>query len=83
MRRPRFICEGYKLFFHHVDQPMQLMVRLLRQNRAPAEMMRLYADRDQKWQELLAKTGRNDPCPCGSGRKFKNCHGRAHDRTEP
>ncbi len=22
------------------------------------------------------KVGRNDPCPCGSGRKFKNCHGR-------
>jgi tetratricopeptide (TPR) repeat protein len=22
-----------------------------------------------------AKTGRNDPCPCGSGRKFKACHG--------
>lgn len=21
------------------------------------------------------KTGRNDPCPCGSGRKFKRCHG--------
>src|SRR5207253_510422 len=21
-------------------------------------------------------TGRNDPCPCGSGRKFKKCHGR-------
>lgn len=21
----------------------------------------------------LAKTGRNDPCPCGSGRKFKRC----------
>ena len=19
---------------------------------------------------------RNDPCPCGSGKKFKNCHGR-------
>ena len=23
-----------------------------------------------------AKVGRNDPCPCGSGKKFKNCHGR-------
>lgn len=23
-----------------------------------------------------AKFGRNDPCPCGSGRKYKNCHGR-------
>ncbi|MEO9223427.1 MAG: SEC-C metal-binding domain-containing protein, partial [Acidimicrobiales bacterium] len=21
------------------------------------------------------KTGRNDPCPCGSGKKFKHCHG--------
>ena len=23
-----------------------------------------------------AKAGRNDPCPCGSGKKFKKCHGR-------
>ena len=23
----------------------------------------------------LPKVGRNDPCPCGSGKKFKNCHG--------
>jgi preprotein translocase subunit SecA len=22
-----------------------------------------------------AKIGRNDPCPCGSGKKYKNCHG--------
>ena len=22
-----------------------------------------------------AKVGRNDPCPCGSGKKFKQCHG--------
>ncbi len=24
------------------------------------------------------KVGRNDPCPCGSGKKFKQCHGREH-----
>ncbi|MFN2301998.1 MAG: SEC-C metal-binding domain-containing protein, partial [Gammaproteobacteria bacterium] len=23
-----------------------------------------------------AKVGRNDPCPCGSGKKYKHCHGR-------
>ena len=23
-----------------------------------------------------AKPGRNDPCPCGSGQKYKRCHGR-------
>jgi len=22
------------------------------------------------------KIGRNDPCPCGSGKKFKQCHGK-------
>lgn len=22
------------------------------------------------------RVGRNDPCPCGSGKKFKNCHGK-------
>ena len=25
----------------------------------------------------LAKVGRNDPCPCGSGKKYKQCHGGA------
>jgi preprotein translocase subunit SecA len=24
---------------------------------------------------LYAGVGRNDPCPCGSGKKFKKCHG--------
>jgi uncharacterized protein YecA (UPF0149 family) len=24
-----------------------------------------------------AKVGRNEPCPCGSGKKFKKCHGEA------
>ncbi|HET6569594.1 MAG TPA: preprotein translocase subunit SecA [Rhodothermales bacterium] len=38
------------------------------------------ADRDPtaKPQPVLVgeKVGRNDPCPCGSGKKYKNCHGR-------
>jgi hypothetical protein len=58
-----YLCAGYKLFFKHIDQPMQLMVRLLRQSRVPAEPMRLYAERDQKWQELWSKTGRNGSVP--------------------
>ena len=23
----------------------------------------------------VQKVGRNDPCPCGSGKKYKHCHG--------
>jgi preprotein translocase subunit SecA len=24
----------------------------------------------------VPRVGRNDPCPCGSGKKYKACHGR-------
>ncbi len=29
------------------------------------------------------KVGRNDPCPCGSGKKYKHCHGRVSSDTGP
>ena len=29
------------------------------------------------------KVGRNDPCPCGSGKKYKNCHGRVNNDEAP
>jgi preprotein translocase subunit SecA len=35
---------------------------------APAEV--------QPFTRSTTKVGRNDPCPCGSGKKFKQCHGR-------
>ncbi|MEO0930273.1 MAG: SEC-C metal-binding domain-containing protein [Pseudomonadota bacterium] len=31
---------------------------------------------DENNPETWGKPGRNDPCPCGSGKKFKHCHGR-------
>ncbi|MDO5530826.1 preprotein translocase subunit SecA [Sutterella sp.] len=31
---------------------------------------------DERLRELFRHAGRNDPCPCGSGRRFKDCHGR-------
>jgi uncharacterized protein len=33
------LCEGYKAFFTHIDQPMRKMVGLLYQRRSPAEIM--------------------------------------------
>lgn len=31
---------------------------------------------DKKRPANVKKVGRNDPCPCGSGKKYKNCHGK-------
>ncbi len=72
-----YLCAGYKTFFKHVDRPMRIMARLLQQRRAPAEIMTLLAAEDAKQlQQALAQAKRNDPCPCGSAKKFKQCHGR-------
>jgi len=34
-----YLCLGYKSFYHHIDGPMRLMSELLRQGRAPSEIM--------------------------------------------
>lgn len=33
--------------------------------------------------EAVPKVGRNEPCPCGSGEKYKMCHGRTEPVEEP
>lgn len=68
-----YLCAGYKAFFNHIDRPMKLMANLLRQNRPADGVMALLAEEDAA---RYAAVGRNEPCPCGSGKKFKQCHGR-------
>jgi uncharacterized protein len=69
-----YLCPGLELFFTHTGPAMQTMARLLQQRRAPAEILALVAAED-------ARRGRNDSCPCGSGRKFKLCHGNSAPRS--
>jgi len=74
-----YLCAGYKAFFTHVDRPMRLMAELLQSGQAPAQVMQILAEEGAAAQlkAAYAKAGRNDACPCGSGRKFKRCHGSA------
>jgi uncharacterized protein len=71
-----YLCEGYKAFFKHADPPMRIMAELLRRGRPADEVMKVMeAEAKRKGGESL-KPGRNDPCFCGSGLKFKRCHGK-------
>ncbi len=58
------LCAGYLDFFTHIDGVMRLMTETLRRGGHAGEVMTRFA-----------AAGRNDPCPCGSGRKTKHCHG--------
>jgi uncharacterized protein len=70
-----YLCAGYKAFFHHIDTPMKLMAQLMHSNRPASGIMPMMAKLDAYQANLFAKAGRNDPCPCGSGTKYKKCHG--------
>ncbi|MGB9939558.1 anaerobic sulfatase maturase [Methanosarcina sp.] len=65
-----YLCKGWKAFFRHIDFPMQIMAGLMRRGYPAVEVMRVLALED-----AFTRAGRNDPCPCGSGLKFKRCHG--------
>ena len=72
-----YLCAGYKTFFHHIDRPMRTMIELMRRGRPADNVMATFAEIDGRMQSA----GRNDPCPCDSGLKYKRCHGRP--ATEP
>jgi uncharacterized protein YecA (UPF0149 family) len=55
---------------------MQYMAEELREGRSPASIMYVIAQQDALLHMRFATAQRNDPCPCGSGLKFKHCHGR-------
>ena len=63
-----WLCEGLKAFFAHSERPMKLMADILARGGQASEVMVVLA-------EEASTTGRNDPCPCGSGRKYKRCCG--------
>lgn len=70
-----YLCDGYKAFFTHIDQPMRRMAMEWRAGLPPANIMYYLAQEEKELQLRFERAGRNDPCPCGSGRKFKKCHG--------
>ncbi len=71
-----YLCAGYQAFFRHIDRPLKLMAHLMRQEQPAARVMEVLAQQEGRQStEKKGKVGRNDPCPCGSGLKYKKCHG--------
>jgi uncharacterized protein len=63
-----YLCSGLYLFFTHTRPAMKKMAQLLQRGLPPSGIVALTAAEDEK-------RGPYAPCPCGSGRKFRFCHG--------
>jgi len=61
-------------------EPQENLANVRYQHADYDEALAADADAENKGQQPIerqfAKVGRNDPCPCGSGKKYKHCHGK-------
>ena len=83
-KRWNHFCEGYKMFYERSLPEVRRIAEYIRAGELPP-MKDAPAAADGPLDEnairiapgpMPGKVGRNDPCPCGSGRKFKQCCGR-------
>lgn len=63
---PDYFCASYKEFFAHAHARLQAVGARVRQRQR-------YLDLLQTVPLTVKRTGPNEPCPCGSGRKHKKC----------
>lgn len=61
-----YLCAGYKQFFQHVNQPLQVLANLMRQGRPASEIMTWYAMQDK-----AAKTQQPLPVTAGKSERSK------------
>jgi len=66
-----WLCKGYKMFFNHALQQLQDMAVEIRKHNSLQ-----HAASNNSIPQV--KVGRNQTCPCGSGRKYKKCCGITH-----
>lgn len=65
-----YLCAGLRRFFRYADSRLEILARGLRSRQTPAALTAaLQAEERKLWKQV----GRNDPCPCGSGKKAKTC----------
>ncbi len=68
--------EGHKLYQEMMENFEQWKTENLKtQNPNDKQIQNIKLEIPNTTQEKYPGTGRNDPCPCGSGKKYKKCHG--------
>ncbi len=68
-----YLCAGYRRFYEHVAPYMARMAGLARRRTPVSTIMTELKLKEANDEEPWRRASRNDPCPCGSGRKYKRC----------
>jgi uncharacterized protein len=68
------LCEGWKEFYQHTENEFMKLAVQIRDERNTS--MRSSVQNNYYNSNEQKVSGRNSPCPCGSGKKYKKCCGR-------
>ena len=65
-----YLCDGLRALFAHGEKPLKQVMEYSRRGIRPEAIKNiLRTEALERWKGV----GRNDPCPCGSGKKAKHC----------
>lgn len=70
-----YLCEGYKAFYSHTEPVFKKMAEAIGMGYLAKDYHRLESLKLFQQDKHRKVVGRNDPCICGSGKKFKKCCG--------
>jgi len=68
-KKLNYLCAGYKRFFEYIAPYAQKLVAAIKASWFAEDIRKSM----QSLHDSIWDVGRNDPCPCGSGRKYKKC----------
>ena len=75
--RLNYLCDGFKAFFTFADPAMKIMADLIQRGQPADEIMKIRGTEKKGDERGSREPCRNEPCFCGSGLKFKKCHGKS------
>jgi len=70
------LCEGWEIFFSHTIERFKKLAEEIKNQRQKELEARKNAFANFANPIKFTKIGRNEPCPCGSGKKYKKCCGK-------
>ena len=70
-RRENHFCQSYRMFFEHADGRLCELAETWKRTHGRDDRI---SGREER--QVRKKVNRNDPCPCGSGKKYKQCCGK-------
>ncbi len=68
-----YLCEGYRSYYGHLQPYLEKILGFYQKGMSAENVMGELERQEHSERQVWKTASRNDPCPCGSGKKYKHC----------